>query len=258
MPEFCAVERDGHLRIIRIERPAAMNALHPPATAELSQAFDEFEADDGAWVAILTAAGDRAFCVGSDLKHPAPPEGEWQLPTTGFGGLTARFNLVKPVIAAVNGIAAGGGFELALAADLIVAAGHAQFTLPEVRHGLAALAGGVHRLPRSIGVHRAMSLVLTGRRVSAQEGLELGFVNEVVPGGELMTAARRWADAILTASPMSVRASKQAMLCGLDLPDVRAATEARYPAVEALPASEDLREGVTAFREKRPPVWTGR
>jgi acetyl-CoA C-acetyltransferase len=258
MPEFCAVERDGHLRIIRIERPDAMNALHPPATAELSQAFDEFEADADAWVAILTAVGDRAFCVGSDLKHPAGPAGEWKLPAAGFGGLTARFDMVKPVIAAVNGIAAGGGFELALAADLIIAAQHAQFTLPEVKHGLAALAGGVHRLPRSIGVHRAMSLVLTGRRVSAQEGLELGFVNEVVPGNELMAAARRWADAILATSPMAVRASKQAMLCGLDLPGVRAATEASYPAVAALLASEDLREGVSAFREKRLPVWNGR
>jgi acetyl-CoA C-acetyltransferase len=258
MPEFCAVEHDGHLRIIKIERPDAMNALHPPATAELSRAFDEFEADAEAWVAILTAAGERAFCVGTDLKHPAGPADEFQLPESGFGGLTARFDMVKPVIAAVNGIAAGGGFELALAADIIVAARHAQFTLPEVKHGLAALAGGVHRLPRSIGVHRAMGLVLTGRRVSADEGLELGFVNEVVPGDELMAAARRWAEAILATSPMSGRASKQAMLCGLDLPGVRAATKASYPAVDALLASEDLREGVSAFREKRRPVWNGR
>lgn len=257
MPEFCTVERDGHLRIIRIERPEAMNALHAPATAELSQVFDEYEADADAWVAILTASGDRAFCVGNDLKHSTGPADEWQLPESGFGGLTTRFAMVKPVIAAVNGIAAGGGFELALACDLIIAAEHAHFSLPEVKLGLAALAGGVHRLPRSIGVHRAMGIVLTGRRVSAQEGLELGFVNEVVPAGELTAAARRWADAILAASPMSVRASKQAMLSGLALPGVRAATEATYPAVEALLGSEDLREGPRAFLEKRQAVWKG-
>jgi enoyl-CoA hydratase/carnithine racemase len=255
--EHCSVERDGHLWTVTIRRPHVLNALHAPATAELADVFDHFEADDDAWVAIITGEGDRAFCVGNDLKHHAPPDEPWQLPPSGFGGLTARYDLVKPVIAAVNGIAAGGGFELVLACDLIIAAEHAQFTLPEARLGLAALAGGVHRLPRAIGLQRAMGIVLTGRRVDAAEGEALGFVNEVVPGHELAAAARRWAGEVLQSSPMSVRASKQAMLRGLDCAGVPAATEATYPAVDALLASEDFREGPTAFLERRTPVWKG-
>jgi enoyl-CoA hydratase/carnithine racemase len=256
--EFCSVERSGHLLIVTIRRPDVLNALHPPATRELTKVFDAYETDADAWVAVLTGEGDRAFCVGSDLKHESPQEERRQLPRCGFGGLTARYDMAKPVIAAVNGIAAGGGFELALACDLIIAAEQAQFTLPEVKLGLAALAGGVHRLPRSIGVQRAMGIVLTGRRVTADEGLRLGFVNEVVPRAELRAAALRWADEILAASPMSVRASKQAMLGGLDRAGVRAATEAHYPAVDALMESEDLQEGPRAFLERRTPRWKGR
>jgi enoyl-CoA hydratase/carnithine racemase len=256
--EYRSAVREGHLLTVTIRRPDVLNALHPPATAELVDAFDRFEADDEAWVAIITGDGDRAFCVGNDLKHQSPPGEQWALPASGFGGLTARYDMVKPVIAAVNGIAAGGGFELALACDLIVAADRAQFTLPEVRLGLAALAGGVHRLPRSIGFQQAMGIVLTGRRVRADEGLRLGFVNEVVTAQELPSAARRWAHEIISNSPMSVRASKQAMRRGLDLHSVRAATDAHYPAVDAMLASDDFLEGPAAFLERRSPVWKAR
>ncbi|HEX9553023.1 MAG TPA: enoyl-CoA hydratase-related protein, partial [Streptosporangiaceae bacterium] len=197
--------------------------------------------------------------AGNDLKWQASG-GEMKSPASGFAGLALRFDLTKPLIAAVNGVAMGGGFEIALACDLIVAAEGAVFALPEPRVGLAALAGGLHRLPRAIGVKRAMGMILTARRVSAQEGLELGFVNEVVPAVELIGAAKRLAGLIGDCSPMSIRASKQAVMKGLDEPTLEAAIRGqnRYDAVAALFRSEDLVEGPRAFAEKRPPVFTGR
>src|SRR4249920_2530919 len=165
MTEFCTVEKDGHLTIVTIERPERMNALHPAANAELGVVFDEFAADNNAWVAIITGRGDRAFSASNDLRHQA--EGGKRVTTPrGFGGLTSRFDLTKPVIAAVNGVAMGGGFEIALACDLIVAAETAVFALPEPRVGLIA-GSGVHRLPRLIGLKQALGMILTGRRVSA-------------------------------------------------------------------------------------------
>ena len=229
----------------------------------LAEVFDAFAADPSQWVAILTGAGDRAFSAGNDLKHTAlmSARGERaRSPLTGFAGLTSRFGLTKPVIAAVNGVAMGGGFEIALACDLIIAAQTAVFALPEPKVGLAALAGGLHRLPRQIGLKPAMGMILTGRRVSAEEGHRLGFVNEVVPQGELLTAARRWAQEIMACSPMSIRASKDAVERGLAAPSVEAALAAQTgcPAVKALFASEDIREGPAAFAQKRAPSWKGR
>ena len=194
MGNFSTTERDGHLFIVTINRPEVMNALHPPANAELSSVFDEFAADPDLWVAIITGAGERAFSAGNDLKYTAAGGDRSGQPATGFGGITSRFDLNKPLIAAVNGVAMGGGFEIALACDIIVAAENALFALPEVRVGLAALAGGVHRLPRTIGPKRALGMILTGRHVPAQEGYELGFVNEVVPEGQALAGARRWAE----------------------------------------------------------------
>lgn len=179
-------------------------------------------------------------------------------PASGFAGITARYHLTKPVIAAVNGVAMGGGFETALACDLIVASTTAVFALPEPRVGLAALAGGVHRLPRQIGLKQAMGMLLTGRRVSAEEGLRLGFVNEVVPPEELMGAARRWAGQILECSPVSVRATKQAAMEGLRFGSVEEAMAERYPAIDELLESQDFVEGPLAFAQKRPPRWQGR
>jgi len=256
--EYSLAERDGHLFIITINRPEVMNALHPMANAELSALVDEFQADAELWVAIITGAGDRAFSAGNDLKFQASAGVRSQHPETGFAGLTARWDLDKPIIAAVNGVAMGGGFEIALACDLIVAAETARFALPEPKVGLAALAGGMHRLPRHIGVKRAMGMMLTGRHVSAGEGKELGFVNDVVPRDQLMARAREWADMILACSPMSIRATKQAAYQGLDVAGVREAYEARYDAVKAMLDSEDFVEGPRAFAEKRPPQWKGR
>src|SRR5271170_1260979 len=217
--EFCRVEREGPLTIVTLNRPEVMNALHPPAHFELNQVFDDFAADPEQWVAIVTGAGERAFSAGNDLKVTAAGGGSagTVLPShpSGFAGLVSRFDLDKPLIAAVNGIAMGGGFEIALACDLIIAADSAVFALPEPRVGLAALAGGLHRLPRVIGSKRALGMILTGRRVPARECEALGFVNEVVPPADLMGAARRWASQILELSPMSVRASKQTVYRGL-------------------------------------------
>src|SRR5579862_8128336 len=238
--EFVAVEKDGPITIVTLNRPEVMNALHSPAHFELDAIFNDFAADKDQWVAIVTGAGERAFSAGNDLKYQAAGL-RTAGPPTGFAGLTSRFDLIKPVIAAVNGVAMGGGFEIALACDLIIASETAVFALPEPRVGLAALAGGLHRLPRQIGLKRAMGMILTGRRVPAREGHELGFVNEVVAPGELMAAAQRWAGLIGECSPMSIRASKQAVLKGLDEPTLEAAIKGqnRYDAVAALFTSED-------------------
>lgn len=257
MPEYCSVEKEGRLTIVTIERPDVMNALHPPANAELGKVFDEFAADPEQWVAIITGAGDRAFSAGNDLKYQASGGDMSGRPATGFAGLTSRFDNPKPVIAAVNGIAMGGGFEIALACDLIIAAENAIFALPEPRVGLAALAGGIHRLPREIGMKQAMSMLLTGRRVPAQEGKELGFVNDVVPEGKALESAKAWAAQILECAPLSIRASKQAALQGMDAPSLAEAIKGQYEQIQKMYNSHDFVEGPLAFAEKRAPNWKG-
>ncbi len=264
--EFCKVGREGRLTIVTLNRPDVMNALHFPAHWELAKVFDDFAADPEQWAAIITGAGDRAFCAGNDLKATAASgqsistmqEGDAPLlPPSGFAGLCTRFDLTKPVIAAVNGVALGGGFETALASDLIIASDKATFGLPEPRVGLVAGAGGIHRLPRAIGTKRAMGMMLTGRHVGAAEGKDLGFVNEVVPHAELMDGARRWAKIILDLAPLSIRASKEASYKGLDVP-LEQALATKYPGQVRLMNSEDAREGPRAFAEKRKPQWKGR
>jgi enoyl-CoA hydratase/carnithine racemase len=256
MPEFCKTEREGHLLVVTLHRPDVLNALHPPANRELAKVFDDFASDPELWVAILTGAG-RGFCAGNDLKYQASGGDMSGQPETGFAGLTNRTDLVKPVIAAVNGVAMGGGFEIALACDLIVASEDATFALPEPRVGLAALAGGIHRLPRQIGLKNAMGMLLTGRRVSAEEGQRLGFVNEVVPKGEALAGAKRWAAQILECAPLSVRASKEAAYKGLE-GSLSQAMSGRYEELRRMVKSEDFIEGPKAFAEKRPPRWKGR
>src|SRR5579875_1808405 len=171
--EFIRYEKREHVVTITIDRPEVLNALHPDANEELARAWDAFAADDELRVAILTGAGDRAFSAGNDLKWTAR-HGMPRLPKGGFGGITARFDLWKPVIAAVNGLALGGGLEIALACDIIVAAEHATFGLPEPRVGLMAAAGGVHRLPRHIPLKIAMGMILTGKPITASEARRSG------------------------------------------------------------------------------------
>lgn len=256
--EFIKYEKQGRIARVTINRPEVMNALHPPAQQELSAAWDDFADDDECWVAIVTGAGDKAFSAGNDLKYSAQHGmGATTMGKGGFGGITARFDLFKPVIAAVNGLALGGGFEIALASDIIVAAEHARFGLPEPRVGLAALAGGMQRLPRHIPHKIAMGLMLTGRHLQAAEGRQLGFVNEVVPGKDLAAAAERWANEILECSPVSVRATKQVALLSQGMP-LEDAMKKSYPLVSALFGSGDMMEGVMAFAQKRKPQWKGK
>ncbi|MCC6470396.1 MAG: enoyl-CoA hydratase/isomerase family protein [Alphaproteobacteria bacterium] len=254
----CRVAQDGPVLTITIDRPAVLNALHPPAHRELAQAFDDYAADPALRVAVITGAGERAFCVGTDLKARAQTNRD-DHPPTGFAGLTRRLDLYKPVIAAVNGLALGGGMEIVLACDLAVAADHVEFGLPEPRAGLAALGGGgLQRLARQLPLKQAMGLALTGRRIGAGEARRIGLVNEVVPAAGLAAAVRALCDDVLAGAPLAVEAAKQVMLRSLDQPDLAAAIDARYEAAERMLASEDAREGARAFAEKRKPRWQGR
>ena len=254
--EFVRYEKRNRIAYVTINRPEVMNALHPPANEELSRVWDDFAADSDTWVAILTGAGERAFSAGNDLKWTAT-HGMPRMPKGGFGGIVFREDIWKPMIAAVNGVALGGGLEIALACDIIIASENARLGLPEPRVGLMAAAGGVHRLPRSIPLKVAMGMMLTGRHLPATEAARIGLVNEVVPQAQLMATAERWANEILECSPLSVQASKQAALLGLSKP-LPEAMAGDYPLVQKLWRSEDVVEGPTAFAQKRKPVWKGR
>ena len=259
--EFITVEARDHVTTITLNRPQVMNAINPQMHHELQAAFDAFAADPQQFVCVVTGAGERAFCAGSDLKAAVNSGvGQTAYPRNGYAGLIERFDLAKPVIAAVNGLALGGGFEIVLACDIVIASETASFGLPEPLVGAVALGGGVHRLVRQIGLKPAMGMILSSRRVSAQEGERLGFVNEVVPAGELQAAVARWCEQILRGAPLAIRASKEAAMRGLDEPSLADAirSQASYPAFVAWRGGEDTKEGPRAFAEKRPPVWKGR
>jgi len=262
--QFCRYEKKGHVAYITITRPEVLNALHAPANEELSKAWDVFAADDDAWVAVFTGEGNRAFSAGNDLKFtaemsrlPTEEQPKLAMPATGFGGLTSRFDLFKPIIARVNGFALGGGLEMALACDIIVAADHAEVGLPEPRRGLIAGAMGVHRLPRQLPQKAAMGYMLTGRHIPVQRAYELGLVNEVVPLADLDAAVESWVEDILRCAPLSVRATKEAAMRGLAFPLDEAGRQ-RYEWEGRRRKSEDAIEGPRAFAEKREPNWQGR
>ncbi len=250
------VERDGPVMVLTMDRPEVLNALDPPAHRQLAEALDQYAADDDLHVAILTGAGEKAFCVGSDLKARAEMGGD-DMPRAGFGGIAERFDLMKPVIAAINGHAIGGGMEMVLACDLALAVPTAKFGLPEVRVGLAA-SGGLHRLARQLPTKHAMEIALSGELFSAERALEYGLINRVVDAGALMQAATELANGLLAGAPMALRATKQMMLDGLGKPSLAAAFGAGYSEYEAMLSSEDAIEGSAAFLERRKPVWKNR
>ena len=252
---YVSLERRDHVLEVTLNRPEQMNALHSAAHFELHEIWDAFEADRDLWVGIITGAGERAFCSGNDLKATARGD-DMTTPGSGFAGLCARFNREKPVIAAVNGVAMGGGLEIVLACDLAVADETARFALPEVRVGLFAAAGGVQRLTRQIGRKAAMELILTARDFDAASALQLGVINSIASRGESLSAARTLADAILANSPSAVRASKQALNRLEEIESLKAALETNGPIFGRLMRTRYFREGVTAFAEKRSPQWT--
>ena len=257
-------DKRGPVAHVTIDRPAVLNALDTRTHEELRHVWTDFEADDELRVAVLTGAGDRAFSVGQDLKEYARRLEAGAEPNTfgsrgqpGHPRLTDRFDLTKPVIARVRGYALGGGFELALACDVIVAAEGSTFGLPEARLGLVAGAGGVFRLTRQLPYRLAMGHLLTGRHISAETALRHGLVNEVVPGPALDDAVTSWTDDIVRCAPLSVRAIKEAALRSAG-GTVEQAFGLRYPWEERRVRSQDAREGPQAFLEGRPPRWQGR
>lgn len=251
-------ETADHVARVTIDRPRVLNALSPAAEDELREIWARVEGDRGVWVVVVTGAGDRAFCVGADMS--AQETGATGLEywarerPGGFGGLAVRRTLHVPVIAAVNGHAIGGGLEMVLGCDIVVAVEGARFGLSEPRVGRIPLDGGVFQLVRQLPYRLAMGMLLTGQQISAAEACRYGLINEVVPRERFAEAVQRWVDEVLACAPLSLRAIK-AMVLGTEAMRVEDATRMRFPSlVEAL-GSDDAAEGVQAFREKRKPVW---
>jgi enoyl-CoA hydratase len=250
-------ERRGHVEILTINRPEARNAINGAVSKGLADAFDELAQDDDAWVAVLTGSGDKAFSAGMDLKAFAAGEGAAVMNANGgFGGI-ARRSFPKPVIAAVNGSALAGGLEIMLSCDLVVAADHATFGIPEAKRGLIAGAGGLFRLPKRLPLAIALELALTGDPIDAERAYALGLVNRVVPRHELMEEALVLAERIAENAPLAVRYSKSVMLRAVDA-DEETGWKLTDEAVGVVFSSSDAMEGPVAFAEKRKPNWQGR
>lgn len=252
-------EADGPVLVITLDRPKA-NAIDVQASRALYAAFDRLRHEPGLRAAILTGAGERFFSAGWDLKAAAGGEGiAADHGPGGFAGLTEFFDIGKPVIAAVNGLALGGGFELVLAADLVVAAEHAEFAFTEVTLGLVPDAGGLLRLPSRLPRPIAVEWLLTGRRISAAEAARWGLVNQVVPAAGLMPAALDLVHAICASAPLSVAAVLEIMreTEGTAVAEGYQVMRGGLPAYQRMLHSDDAREGVRAFAERRPPRWSG-
>jgi enoyl-CoA hydratase/carnithine racemase len=248
-------EKEGRVAIFTLNRPEARNALNMEVAQELHQAMVDFRDDPELWVGIITGAGEKAFCAGADIKDTLPfmkahRRDPWAFPPTIMRG----FELWKPLIAAINGVALGGGLEVALACDIRIASENARLGTTEVGLGLIPGWGGTQRLPRMVPWCKAAEILLMGRLIDAQEAYRIGLVNKVVPQAEVMTTAKEWAQAICQAGPLAVRAAKEAMIRGYSL-TLEDGLRLENSLVAYLMGTEDFTEGTTAFVEKRKPVY---
>jgi crotonobetainyl-CoA hydratase len=252
-------EVTNHVARVTIDRPEVLNAVDLPTEAELVRIWDDIERRNDVRVVVLTGAGERSFCAGADLKNTSNLKGVeyWAASRPGgFGGIALRETLNVPVIARVNGFALGGGFEMVLGCDLVVACEEASFGLPEPLVGRLPLDGGMLLLQRQIPFRQAMGMMLTGQRIKAQRAYDIGLINEVVARAELDAAVDRWVQQILACAPLSIKALKQVVrLTGTMSP--AQAHGMRLPALVAALQSEDSNEGVLAFQQKRKPQWRG-
>ena len=246
-------ERRGHVELLTINRPEARNAINRAVALGLDAALDAAALDDDVWVVVLTGAGDKAFSAGMDLKAFAT--GELPFTAHGFGGITRR-DFPKPLIAAANGAALAGGFEIMISCDMVVAAEHARFGIPETSRGLIAGAGGLIRLPRRVPLAVAYEMALTAEPIDAARAFDLGLVNRVVPGDQVVDAAVALAERIARNAPLAVRASKRVMRESLEMsePDAWALNDGAFSEIGT---SADALEGAVAFAEKRDPIWRG-